>query len=241
MRPEYIGVGVIFFGAMIINAITGFAGNLLAMPGTIQLIGMQDAKIIATLIGNYNSLLILALTFRKINFKEVRRMTLFILPGMVIGIWLYYVLDMDFLLYVYGAVIVGVAVKTFIGGRKRVRMGFFMTFMIMTCAGMMQSLFVSGGAFVVVYALYRFEDKEEFRATLTALWVIINTLLLMEEGMAGEINADNFLLSLYVGAPTLLAVLIGHKLHQKISGRAFFRLANFLLLLSGLSCFFKVS
>lgn len=63
----------------------------------------------------------------------------------------------------------------------------------------------------------------------------------MEEGMAGEINADNFLLSLYVGAPTLLAVLIGHKLHQKISGRAFFRLANFLLLLSGLSCFFKVS
>ena len=43
---QQLSVGLIFFGAMLINAITGFAGNLLAMPGTIQLIGMTDAKVV---------------------------------------------------------------------------------------------------------------------------------------------------------------------------------------------------
>ena len=43
---QQLSVGLIFFGAMLINAITGFAGNLLAMPGSIQLIGMTDAKVV---------------------------------------------------------------------------------------------------------------------------------------------------------------------------------------------------
>ena len=40
---------IIFFAAMLINAVTGFAGNLLAMPTTIQLIGMTDAKVMSTI------------------------------------------------------------------------------------------------------------------------------------------------------------------------------------------------
>ena len=49
MLKEFF-VCCIFFCAMLINAVTGFAGNLLAMPTTIQLIGMTDAKVMSTIV-----------------------------------------------------------------------------------------------------------------------------------------------------------------------------------------------
>ena len=58
---------IIFFAAMLINAVTGFAGNLLAMPTTIQLIGMTDAKVMSTIVGIITCAVIAALNPKAIN------------------------------------------------------------------------------------------------------------------------------------------------------------------------------
>ena len=45
-------------------------------------------------------------------------------------------------------------------------------------AGVVHGMFVSGGALLVVYAAATFRDKEVFRSTLAAVWVILNGLLM---------------------------------------------------------------
>ena len=68
---QQLSVGLIFFGAMLINAITGFAGNLLAMPGTIQLIGMTDAKVVSTIVGLFSCFIIAMVGIRSVVWHEV--------------------------------------------------------------------------------------------------------------------------------------------------------------------------
>ena len=161
---EKLGVGAIFFGAMLINAITGFAGNLLAMPGTIQLIGMTDAKVVSTIVGLFSCFIIAMMGIKNVIWHEVTKITLFMIPGIAIGFYLFYTLDLSFLLYIYGTVIVLIALKSFFTKQGLYKMSLPLLVFVMLCAGLMQGLFVSGGAFVVVYAVHTFKNKEEFRA-----------------------------------------------------------------------------
>ncbi len=237
---ELLSVGAIFFAATVIQTITGFAGNLLAMPGTIQILGMVDAKVVGALANTFTCLLVALIGWRSIVWKEFVKITLLVIPGMILGFYLFYQLELNFLLYIYGTVIIVIAFKSFFTPPAPRPLSLPLTVLIMIGAGLMQGLFVSGGAFVVLYAVRVFKYKAEFRATLSLLWVVLNLIILLELQLAGELNSDNTIFSLLIVIPAMLGVYLGNILHRRISGRAFLRLANILLLLSGLSCFLKV-
>lgn len=236
---EIIGVSAIYFGAMLINAITGFAGNMLSMPGSIHFIGFVDAKVVSILVGTYNCLILMAISRHEIRVKEVCKMVLMMIPGMLVGLWLFYNADLTFLLYLYGVLIIVLAIRSMLLKRGSYKLHPIVAGLIMTGAGLMQSLFVSGGALVVIYAVCVFRTKEEFRASLSLLWAMLNALLIIQSGIAGEINGENFVFSLIVGAVSMTGIYFGNRLHRKLSGPAFLKLTNTLLVISGLSCFLK--
>lgn len=230
---------IIFFAAMLINAVTGFAGNLLAMPTTIQLIGTTDAKVMSTIVGIITCAVIAALNPKAINWPEILKAIVLMIPGILFGLYLFYNVNYHFLLYVYGTVILVIALKNFFTRPLVYKMTLPLVLIIMTGAGIMHSLFVSSGAFMVIYAMHTFKDKSEFRATMVVLGAFLNILLLFQEIFADEITFYNTGLSVAVLIPSLLAIFIGNRLHKKLSGSRFFLLANILLLISGLVCFFK--
>lgn len=238
MLKEFF-VCCIFFCAMLINAVTGFAGNLLAMPTTIQLIGMTDAKVMSTIVGIVTCAVIAALNPKAINWYEIIKAILLMIPGILFGLYLFYNVNYHFLLYVYGSIILLIAVKNFFTKPLVYKMTLPLVLLIMTGAGIMHSLFVSSGAFMVIYAMHTFKDKSEFRATMVVLGAFLNILLLFQEIIAKEITFYNTGLSIAVIIPSLLAIFLGNRLHKKLSGNKFFLLANILLLISGLVCFFK--
>ena len=57
-------------------------------------------------------------------------------------------------------------------------------------AGVVHGMFVSGGALLVVYAAATFRDKEVFRSTLAAVWVILNGLLMGKDFFSGVYDGD---------------------------------------------------
>ena len=237
---ELICVSAIFFAATVIQTITGFAGNLLAMPGTIQLIGMVDAKIAGSLINIFTCLIVSVIGWRNIAWKEFWKILILVTPGMLLGFYCFYTLHMSFLLYIYGTVIILIAAKSFFTPPAPHTMPLWVTLIVMTCAGLMQGLFVSGGAFVVLYAVRVFKDKAEFRSTLSLLWTVLNLGIVFQSWLAGELNYANVTFSLKIVPVVLLAVCLGNILYKHINGKAFLLLANILLVLSGLSCFLKV-
>ena len=190
MLKEFF-VCCIFFCAMLINAVTGFAGNLLAMPTTIQLIGMTDAKVMSTIVGIVTCAVIAALNPKAINWYEIIKAILLMIPGILFGLYLFYNVNYHFLLYVYGSIILIIAVKNFFTKPLVYKMTLPLVLLIMTGAGIMHSLFVSSGAFMVIYAMHTFKDKSEFRATMVVLGAFLNILLLFQEIIAKEITLYN--------------------------------------------------
>lgn len=108
-------VFLILFAANLIQAITGFAGTLLGMPPTIQLIGVDEAKTVLAILDQLSCLLIVLTGFRHINWKEFCKMAVLMVAGMFIGMKIFEVFPVRQLLALYGAMILCIAIWKLIG------------------------------------------------------------------------------------------------------------------------------
>ena len=75
---------VIFF-ANVMQTITGFAGTVLAMPFSILIMGSDFSRVVLNILGILASLGVVILNRKAINWKEVLKMCLIMLVGMVGG------------------------------------------------------------------------------------------------------------------------------------------------------------
>ena len=61
---------IVLFIANIIQAITGFAGTVLAMPASMYLLGIDNAKVVLNVMALISGLLIAISSYKSINKKE---------------------------------------------------------------------------------------------------------------------------------------------------------------------------
>ena len=107
--------------------------------------------------------------------------------------------------------------------------------MVLLLAGVIHGMFVSGGALLVVYATQVLKDKEEFRATIAPVWVVLNSVLLASQVRQGAFDNYNIRLIFISVIPLFIATWVGKKLVKKVSQKVFLNLTYVLLLVSGLS------
>lgn len=228
---------VIIFLTNIVQTITGFAGTVLAMPFSIRLISMNEAKPILNAVALVASLFVVILHFKDINWKELWKMLLFLAIGFIAGFFVSPYLDRsDLFLQIYGLLIVMIAVIFYMDfNLDRAKIPSAVLFLILIAAGFLHQLYVSGGPLVVIYAHLKLKDKHEFRATLSFVWVILNTIMLGQHIFEGLWNVHMaIILAIGVGVSSL-AVVIGHFLAKKIQPELFMRIAYILLFISGAS------
>lgn len=117
MLPEFVKFALFMaavFISNIVQALTGFAGVMLSIPPTILLYGPDMAKAVINVICWLVCALLMFQNRKYINPKELLRIVVFMLVGMAIGIHLYNVVNPHILVPLYGAIIVGVALKNLI-------------------------------------------------------------------------------------------------------------------------------
>lgn len=157
------------------------------------------------------------------------------LVGMFAGVQICRVVESeDILLTVYGIVIVAVALKNLCIHSER-KFSPVILGIILLLAGIIHGMFVSGGALLVIYATQVLKDKEEFRATVAPVWVVLNSCLMFTQMRAGLIGQADVRLILISIMPLLVATWIGKKLVKKVSQKVFLNLTYILLLISGIS------
>ena len=76
----------VLFVANVIQAITGFAGTVLAMPPSIYLLGMDNAKVVLNVMALLSGLMIAVMSYHHMNKKEVIKICVCMVAGMAIGI-----------------------------------------------------------------------------------------------------------------------------------------------------------
>ena len=157
------------------------------------------------------------------------------LVGMFAGVQICRVVESeDILLTEYGIVIVAVALKNLCIHSER-KFSPVILGIILLLAGIIHGMFVSGGALLVIYATQVLKDKEEFRATVAPVWVVLNSCLMFTQMRAGLIGQADVRLILISIVPLLVATWIGKKLVKKVSQKVFLNLTYILLLISGIS------
>lgn len=100
--------------------------------------------------------------------------------------------------------------------------------------GVAHGLCGSGGPLAVYVAGRQLACKRAFRATLAALWVALNLLLLAGLLARGALEARHLAPCLPLAPALVLGLLAGERLHARVEQAAFRRLVYGLLTLAGL-------
>jgi uncharacterized membrane protein YfcA len=101
-------------------------------------------------------------------------------------------------------------------------------------AGFFHGLFASGGPLLVWWAGRTLRDKGTFRATLTAVWLLLNLPLLIGYGWDGRLTSAVGIGFLVLLTPTIGGIVLGEKLHGRLDEKAFLKGVYALLALGGL-------
>ena len=228
------GFFLILFITHILQALAGFGGTMLAMPPSILLVGADTAKAVLNMAAWALSLMIVGKEYGHINWKELIRVSAGMMIGMWIGMRIYEQFPLDVLLKVYGALILVIAVKNlFFQAEEERQLPKPVLLMILLAAGIIHGMFVSGGALLVVYMSSITREKGEFRATVSAVWVVLDTVLMVTQIRSGLFTGENVRLMLWAMIPLAVSVLLGGWLHQRINQKLFSKLTYVLLIVSG--------
>lgn len=227
-------LSLVIFSANVIQAITGFAGTVLAMPAAILLLGMEDAKVVLNCMGVLSCMMITVQTWRDVRWNEVRKIIVFMLTGMAVGLWICDLVPSDALLPIYGVVVMAIGARNLLV-KKQPNLNKYTLIGVLLAAGIIHGMFVSGGALLVIYATFVFKDKVEFRATIAPVWVVLNGMLFFVYYFDGWVTTQNMTLVGINCIPLVIATIWGNRLQAKMNQQTFLKLTYVLLIISGLS------
>lgn len=238
-------LGAVILIAHFLEGITGFGCTVIALPFCIALIGVKTAVPILTILGWLLALTIVIMDREKIVKNEYLKILGFVILGLPIGIFLFASLPEAPLKILLGIFMVAVAVGGLVTNVTSIRLPFtldtklgacLMNFMLFL-GGIIHGAFSSGGPFIVVYATKKLQSKGAFRATLSAIWLTLNSIIIAANLIHGSYSTE-VLKTVLVMLPFLLAGMIaGNIAHKKIESGFFSKLVYSVLLISGVFMF----
>lgn len=234
MTKEWI-VSVISFIGYTLHAITGFGGNILVFPVLSALYGSAVARTSLNVIAWVSSISVAADSYRDINVKELRVILIWMGIGLILGTGMVSHISSDrILMLVYGAIIVVVALyKLF--GHSEMNFPEPVFIAVLLLAGIVQGLFVSGGAFLVIYCARTLKDKKSFRATFTMVWLTLYTVMFFWQLIQGRYDKEICIIILFGAVPVLFASWLGSRIVKKVNQRVFMTIVYVLILVVGIS------
>ena len=208
----------------IIHGITGFAGTILAMPPSLMLVGYDIAKPILNVLAIFSGVYVFVGNYKKIDWKELAKIVVVMALGIFGAVFIKGLfVGKEHLLYkLLGLLVIGLSVQGFYKllrkpedkpqnaeeqGSGKASIG---TYALLVLAGIIHGLFVSGGPLLTGYMTKRIKDKSVFRATISTVWVFLNTAGGHPGRAVGPLHGEN---ALHLGA-----VPAGGYVHRQQAG-----------------------
>lgn len=240
---------VVILLANIIQGITGFAGTILAMPPSLMLVGYDVAKPVLNVLGLFSGIYVFLGNRKQVDWKELRNIVQVMLIGIFAGMLIKFGLSgQETVLYgILGLFVVILAIsgiyKTIVAKEnedtKKANESKVGNVCLLLGAGMAHGIFVSGGPLLISYLTRKIDKKEVFRATISTVWILLNSIILIDDICSGLWTLE-LLKILGISIPFLLCgMFIGGKLYRIMSQRFFMNLTYVLLLISGITLLLK--
>jgi len=218
-------VAAVLFVAAFVRSALGFGDAVVAMPLLAMALGVRTATPLVAFVGPTISLLILAGSWRKAEFKTAGRLIAATLLGIPVGIYglarlpeapLKIALGLIILLYgVFGLARPQAKLKN----EKA-----WMPWALGASAGVLGGAYNTNGPPVVAYGMLRGWPPESFRATLQGYFLPTGLAILAGHGLAGLWTAAVLKSYLYALPAIVLGVLLGGLLNKKLTHEIFAKL-----------------
>lgn len=230
---------LVVFLSNIIQCITGFAGTVLAMPFSVMLVGFDTAKPILNVLGIAASIGVVIKNYKHIDKHEFIKIVSIMGLGIIGGMFVspYITADPKLIHIILGAIVIVFAaynaVLFFLKVEKEPNK--VLSVFLLLASGIVHGVFVCGGPLLVTYAAAKIKDKEKFRATLSAVWIVLNTVIMFSDIKQGYFTLK-LLPMLAISIIMLIgAVILGEKIAKKMNKNVFMILSYILMLYSGIS------
>jgi hypothetical protein len=99
----------------------------------------------------------------------------------------------------------------------------------LAAGGIIHGIYASGGPLITIYASRKIPDKSEFRSTLSALWIVLNLILIVSFIVYHRITLHTLKYSAMLLPALAAGICAGEALHSRIRERTF-RIVVFALL-----------
>jgi len=237
---SYVLLGCVVLVTHFLEGITGFGCTVLALPFAIMLIGTKQAVPVLLFLALLLAIYIVSIDRRRIVWKEFGKIVFFVGLGLPVGIFAFGYLNETVLKYILGAFMIVVASRgllTYVVKLNENRLPDWVLNVLLTIGGFIHGVFSSGGPLVVIYAKKVLPDKSSFRATISMLWLTLNTVMLIQSVVSGRMTPQIWEI-IAVCLPFLIGgALAGNWAHRHIKDKYFSQLVYGVLLISGLFMF----
>ena len=230
---------LVIFLSNIIQCITGFAGTVLAMPFSLMLVGYATAKPILNLLGLAASVGVLVRHYKDVDKSEFFKIVVIMSIGIGGGMFIspHITANPDWIHKILGSVVILFAVYNayMFFKKKEKEPNKVLSFLLLVGAGLIHGVFVCGGPLLVTYASGKIKDTKKFRATISAVWIVLNSIIMFADIKDGYFTPQ-LIPNLTVCMVLLfVAIAVGEKLATKMSKNTFMILSYFLMFDSGIS------
>lgn len=165
----------------------------------------------------------------------LRRVVPLMALGLPAGMWLFHGGSEGLLRTAFGVFVVALSALELLardGGRER-RLAPAVQAALLVAGGVVHGAWATGGPLAVYVAGREIDDKRVFRATLSALWLVLNAVLVVGYVVSGDLDGRTLRLSGILLVPLALGILGGEWVHGRVAAALFRRLVFGLLLVAG--------
>jgi uncharacterized membrane protein YfcA len=233
--PDIAYAVTVLLLAYFVRGISGFGSGLIAVPLLALRIPLPEVVPFMLLADFGASALVGGLTFRRVDWPEIRRLMPATVIGVVLGTHLLVSLSPALLLTLLGILVLAFALRSLLLRQH----GFtpasrHWAYPAALSGGAVSGLFGTGGPPYVIYLSHRIRDKGALRATLSALFFLEGLLRIATFLLAGLLWDFAVWRNALIAAPLIVAALyLGSHVHARLSDRQMLRGVGLLLFGSG--------
>ncbi|KGK86002.1 sulfite exporter TauE/SafE family protein [Clostridium sp. HMP27] len=237
-------LGFVILIADFLEGLTGFGSAVVAMPFAIMLIGINIARPVLTIVALLLAIYIVIISHKDILWEHYFRILAFVILGLPFGIWLFDKLPESTLKKILGVFMVLIALRgLFIAYKeskegkefKAINNSILSIFLFL--GGCIHGAFSCGGPLIILYASEKLPNKSNFRATLSMLWITLDSIIVLQSALSHAITKDVLKLVLYTLPFLAIGAVLGNLAHHRIKDGAFTKIVYVLLFVSAFFMF----
>ena len=221
-----LALGFVVAAAIAVEAVVGFGATVLTLAFGLWLLPITE------LLPAYvpvNMLLSASIVWRDRRALDLRVLLRRVLPltgaGLVVGMGLYRWAARPSVQVAFGVVVVALGVRELAGVLRRAAAVAapkpWHGAALMLSGGVVYGLFGTGGVLIVAALAGEGLDKDRSRATLAALWLLLNAALLVNFARHGSLGAASFARSATLVPAMIGGAVVGEVLHRRVAARPF--------------------